>query len=76
MIHKTDTREEEKMRKRKELIFMKKRIYYILGDICYHLRLRSACEYFWNKADAIAEAEYEQDVIDFYENGKGYYGRR
>ena len=55
---------------------MKKRLYYVLGDICYHIRLRSACEYFWYKADAIAEAEYEQDVIDFYENGKGYYGRR
>lgn len=54
---------------------MKKRIYYILGDIFYHLRLRSAYEYFWDKADAIAEAEYTQDVIDFYENGKGYYGK-
>ena len=54
---------------------MKKRIYYILGDIFYRIRLNSACEYFWNKADAIAEAEYGQDVIDFYENGKGYYGK-
>ena len=62
--------------KRKGGDFMKKRIYYILGDIFYHIRLNSACEYFWDKAEAIAEAEYEQDVIDFYENGKGYYGRR
>ena len=54
---------------------MKKRIYYILGDIFYHIRLNSACAYFFDKADAIAEAEYEQDVIDFYENGKGYYGK-
>lgn len=55
---------------------MKKRIYYTIASVCYYLRLHNACEYFWNKADAIAEAEYEQDVIDFYENGKGYYGRR
>lgn len=54
---------------------MRKRLYYILGDIFYHIRLNSACEYFFNKADEIAEAEYEQDVIDFYENGKGYYGK-
>ena len=55
---------------------MKKRLYYLLANVFYYLRLRSAFEYFWNKAEAIAEAEYEQDVIDFYENGKGYYGRR
>ena len=55
---------------------MKKRLYYLLANVFYYLRLNGACEYFWNKAEAIAEAEYEQDVIDFYENGKGYYGRR
>ena len=55
---------------------MKKRFYYVIASVFYYLRLNSACAYFFNKADAIAEAEYEQDVIDFYENGKGYYGRR
>ena len=56
--------------------FMKKRLYYLLANVFYYIRLNGACSYFWNKADAIDEAEYEQDVIDFYENGKGYYGRR
>lgn len=46
---------------------MRKRLYYILGDICYHIRLRNACEYFFFKADAIAEAEYNKEVTDFYE---------
>ena len=59
-----------------EVIFMKRRTYRILGIVFYYLRWNSACSYFFDKADAIAEAEYEQDVIDFYENGKGYYGRR
>ena len=55
---------------------MEKKLYSILGAIFYYLRWNGACSYFLDKADAIAEAEYEQDVIDFYENGKGYYGRR
>lgn len=55
---------------------MKRRIYRTLGDIFYHLKLNGACSYFFDKADAIAEEEYNKDVIDFYENGKGYYGRR
>ena len=54
---------------------MKRRIYNILGNICYHIRLNGACSYFFDKADEIAEAEYTKDVIDFYENGKGYYGK-
>ena len=54
---------------------MRKRLYYLLAKVFQHIRLNSACEYFFEKADAIAEAEYEQDVIDFYENGKGYYGK-
>ena len=55
---------------------MKKRFYYAMASVFYYLRWNGACAYFFSKADAIAEAEYEQDVIDFYENGKGYYGRR
>ena len=46
---------------------MKKRFYYILGDIFYHIRLRSACEYCFFKADEIAKAEYTKEVMDFYE---------
>ena len=46
---------------------MKKRLYYLLSGICYHIRLRNAFEYFWCKAEAIAEAEYNKEVIDFYE---------
>lgn len=46
---------------------MKKRIFYILGDVFYHLRLRNACSYFFDKADEIAEAEYTKEVMDFYE---------
>ena len=46
---------------------MKKRLYYILGNIFYYLRLNGACSYFFYKADAIAEEEYNKDVIDFYE---------
>ena len=54
---------------------MKKRLYYIIGNIFYYVKLYNAFEYFWCKAEAIAEVEYNQDVIDFYENGKGYYGK-
>ena len=53
---------------------MKKRLYYLLSNVFYNVN-NSVSEYFWNKADEIAEAEYEQDVVDFYENGKGYYGK-
>lgn len=53
---------------------MRKRLYYLLANV-FHNISNSLFEYFWYKAEAIAEAEYEQDVIDFYENGKGYYGK-
>ena len=46
---------------------MKKKLYYVLGDMCYHLRLYSACEYWFFKADAIAEAEFNREVTEFYE---------
>lgn len=54
---------------------MKKRLYYVIANIFHCIRFYRAFEYFWCKAEAIAEAEYDQDVIDFYENGKGYYGK-
>ena len=55
---------------------MQKRIFYILGNIFYYLKWNRPCAYFLDKADAIAEEEYNKLVVDFYENGKGYYGRR
>ena len=67
IIHKTDTEEEKKRRKEKGGDFMKKKLYYVLGDMCYHLRLYSACEYWFFKADAIAEAEFNREVTEFYE---------
>ena len=54
---------------------MKKRIYYLIAHIFYIIRWNSVSDYFWDKAEAIAEAEYDQIVKDFYENGKGYYGK-
>ena len=54
---------------------MKKRFYYVIASVFRHIRWNSTFEYFWCKDEAIAEEEYSQDVIDFYENGKGYYGK-
>ena len=68
-------RQEDEKMKKEGGDFMKRKIYSILGNICYHIRLNGACSYFFDKADEIAEAEYTEDVIDFYENGKGYYGK-
>ena len=48
---------------------MKKRLYYLLADIFYNIN-SSLFEYFHFKAEAIAEEEFNKDVIDFYENGK------
>lgn len=37
--------------------------------------LNSKFEAEYNRREAIAEAEYNKQVEDFYENGLGYYGR-
>ena len=52
---------------------MRKRLYYLLANVFHNVN-NSLFEYFWYKAEAIAEKEYNKLVEDFYENGKGYYG--
>ena len=48
---------------------MKKKIYYLLSKVFYHIKEGNnvAFEYFFNKAEAIAEAEYTKEIMDFYE---------
>ena len=48
---------------------MKKRLYYLLANVFYHITEGNnpIFEYFWYKAEAIAEAEYSKEVTDFYE---------
>lgn len=48
---------------------MKKRLYYLLANMFYHIAEGNnvAFEYFHYKAEAIAEAEYNKAVTDFYE---------
>ena len=48
---------------------MKKRIYYIIAYVFYCINNGNNIifEYFYNKAEAIAEAEYNKLVTDFYE---------
>ena len=55
--------------KRKGGDFMKKRLYYLLANVFYHIAEgnNAVFEYFWCKAEAIAEAEYSKEVMDFYE---------
>jgi hypothetical protein len=45
-----------------------KKFYYIVANICYTLHINVLGDCFWYKAEAIAEAEYNKLVIDFYEN--------
>lgn len=56
---------------------MKQRLYYLLANVFYHIveGNNAIFEYFWNKAEAIAEAKYSKEVTNFYENGIGYYGK-
>jgi hypothetical protein len=53
-----------------------KKLYYAISRVCDRIvRYISAfSDHCYNKAEAIAEKEYNQLVEDFYENGKGYYG--
>ena len=48
---------------------MRKSIYYLLAKIFYIIAKpgNMAFEYFLYKAEAIAEAEYNRDVMKFYE---------
>ena len=48
---------------------MKKRIYYSIARIFYHIKEGNnpIFEYFWCKAESIAEEEYNKEVTDFYE---------
>ena len=48
---------------------MKKRLYYIIANVFYHIAEgnNAIFEYFWCKAEAIAEEEYSKEVTDFYE---------
>lgn len=40
--------------------------------VALHQRIMSA---YYHRKEAIAEAKYNKTVIDFYENGIGYYGQ-
>ena len=48
---------------------MRKRLYYLLAKVFYPIAKgnNAVFEYFYNKAEAIAEAEYNKLVTDFYE---------
>lgn len=48
---------------------MRKRLYYLLTKVFYPIAEgnNAIFEYFFNKAEAIAEAEYNKEVTDFYE---------
>lgn len=46
----------------------------ISSNIANYFNNKFEAEY--NRREAIAEAEYNKLVTDFYENGVGYYGRR
>lgn len=48
---------------------MRKRLYYLLTKVFYPIAEgnNAIFEYFFNKAEAIAEAEYSKEVTDFYE---------
>lgn len=48
---------------------MKQRLYYLLANVFYHITKggNAIFEYFWNKAEAIAEVEYNKEVTNFYE---------
>ena len=48
---------------------MRKRLYYLLAKVFYPIAEGSNAifEYFWCKAEAIAEEEYNKEVTDFYE---------
>ena len=48
---------------------MKKRLYYLLANAFYHIAEGNNVifEYFWYKAESIAEEEYSKEVTDFYE---------
>lgn len=48
---------------------MKKRLYYLLAKVFYPIAEgnNAMFEYFWRKAEAIAEEEYSKEVTDFYE---------
>lgn len=56
---------------------MRQKLYYLLANVFYNIAEGDNImfEYCWNKAEAIAEEEYNKQVTDFYENGIGYYGR-
>ena len=47
---------------------MKKRLYYLLANVFHHIAEgnNAVFEYFWYKAEAIAEEEYSKEVTDFY----------
>ena len=48
---------------------MRKRLYYLLAKVFYPIAEgnNAIFEYFWYKAEAIAEEEYNKEVTDFYE---------
>lgn len=46
----------------------------ISSNIAEYFNDKFEAEY--NRREAIAEAEYNKLVIDFYENGVGYYSKR
>lgn len=55
-----------------------KRLYDIIWKALYAITdyCNAKANEYYNKSEAITEAEYDQLIEDFYENGIGYYGKR
>lgn len=57
------------MLKKKKYLFRKLKKF--IRQTCYEIWL-----WHWERREAYLERKYNKLVIDFYENGKGYYGKR
>lgn len=59
------------MGKKRKKKYLFRKLKKFIRQTCYEIWL-----WHWEKREAYLERKYNKLVIDFYENGKGYYGKK